>query len=49
MSLVCEKLSDGNIKFVWLHDAVYVSEADSVKALEIWDSVREEFETAFTK
>ena len=49
MSRVCEKLSDGNIKFVWLHDAVYVSEADSVKALEIWDSVRDEFETAFTK
>ena len=49
MSRVCEKLSDGNIKFVWLHDAVYVSEADSVKALEIWDSVRDEFETAFAK
>ena len=47
MSLVCEKLSDENIRFVWLHDAVYVSEADSVKALEIWESVRKEFERVF--
>lgn len=49
MSRVCEKLSDGTIKFVWLHDAVYVSEEDSVRAQEIWDSVRDEFEAAFVK
>ena len=47
MSLVCEKLSDANIRFVWLHDAVYVSEEDSARALEIWESVRKEFERVF--
>ncbi len=47
ISYVGEKLSAENIRFDWLHDAVYVSEADGTKAQEIWDSVRKEFETAF--
>ena len=32
MSFVCEKLSAENIKFEWLHDAVYVSEENYPKA-----------------
>lgn len=44
---VLEGLSDGNIRYEWLHDAVYVSEKDSVRAQEIWDSVRDEFEGVF--
>ena len=47
ISYVGEKLSAENIRFDWLHDAVYVSEADGTKAQEIWDSVRKEFEAAF--
>ena len=47
ISYVGEKLSVENIRFDWLHDAVYVSEADSARAQEIWDSVRDEFEKAF--
>lgn len=47
MSFVCEKLSAENIKFEWLHDAVYVSEENYPKAQEIWDSVRDEFEAVF--
>lgn len=49
MSLVCEKLSDVNIDLVWLHDAVYVSEDNSAKAQEIWNSVRDEFEAALSE
>ena len=49
MSRVCEKLSAGNIRYEWLHDAVYVSEKDSPAACEIWDSVRDEFESVFMK
>lgn len=47
MSLVCEKLSAENIKYEWLHDAVYVSENDYPRAQGIWNLVREEFENAF--
>lgn len=46
---VGEKLTAENIRFDWLHDAVYVSEEDSVKAQKIWDSVRDEFEAVFTE
>ena len=49
ISYVGEKLTAENIRFDWLHDAVYVSEEDSARALEIWDSVRKEFEDAFAK
>ena len=49
MSRVCEKLSAGNIRYEWLHDAVYVSEDNSPAAAEIWDSVRGEFESVFVK
>lgn len=49
MSRVCEKLSAGNIRYEWLHDAVYVSEDNSHVAKEVWDSVRDEFESTFVK
>ena len=49
MSRVCEKLSAGNIRYEWLHDAVYVSEEDSRAASEIWNSVKGEFESVFMK
>lgn len=49
ISYVGEKLTAENIRFDWLHDAVYVSEEDSVKAQKIWDSVRDEFEAVFTE
>lgn len=47
MTFVGERLVAENIRFDWLHDAVYVSEADSARAQEIWDSVRDEFEKRF--
>ena len=47
VSYVGEKYSTENIKFEWLHDGVYVSEKDYLRAKEIWDSVRDEFETVF--
>lgn len=49
MSRVCEKLSAGNIRYEWLHDAVYVSEDSSPAAAEIWNSVKGEFESVFVK
>ena len=47
MTFVGERLAAEKIRFDWLHDAVYVSEADSARAQEIWDSVRDEFEKRF--
>ena len=49
VSYVGEKYSTENIKFEWLHDGVYVSEKDYLRAKEIWDSVRDEFEAVFAK
>jgi hypothetical protein len=48
MSYFCEKLSAENIRFEWLHDGVYVSEENGARAEVILDSVKKEFERAFS-